>query len=283
MNYRDADLSVHRDRGPPPMVHHDLDAPPWWNYHTKKQLYYDGFVPKGHRALMQFLMVRENGPEKFAQWENDYRDIEAWMDSLRPPKYPFAIDRALAGKGRALFDNHCARCHGTYGADGTVAKYPGRVVPLSILGTDPVRLTALTPAHRSSYAASWFNEFGRQPVDAKPAGYMAPPLSGIWASAPYLHNGSVPTLWHVLHAARRPVVWHRVPEGREQEIDGYDQQKIGVAIETLDKIPAAATSLRQRREYFDTRQHGKSAAGHTFPEQLSEPQKQAVLEYLKTL
>ncbi|MCE9552115.1 MAG: cytochrome c, partial [Planctomycetes bacterium] len=155
--------------------------------------------------------------------------------------------------------------------------------PLDKVGTDSVRLTALTPAHRSSYAASWFNEFGRQPVDADPAGYVAPPLSGIWASAPYLHNGSVPTLWHLMHSSERPVVWRRTPEGREQEIEGYDREKVGLMIESLDQVPATASSLRQRREYFDTQQHGKRAAGHTFPEQLSESEKRAVLEYLKTL
>ena len=283
MNFRDAELNLHVDRPLPSMVHHDLDAPPWWNYHTKRQLYYDGFVPKGHRALMQFIMVRENGPEKFREWENDYRDIEAWIDALRPPKYPFAIDRTLAAAGEPLFNSRCASCHGKYGADGAVTNYPGRMVPLEKVGTDPVRLTALTPEHRRSYAASWYNEFGRQPVDAEPTGYLAPPLSGIWASAPYLHNGSVPTLWHLLHADKRPVVWHRVPEGREQEIEGYDREKVGLAVESLDNVPATAVSLRQRREYFDTRQHSKSAGGHMFPEQLSESEKRAMLEYLKTL
>jgi hypothetical protein len=164
-----------------------------------------------------------------------------------------------------------------------VIKYPGRIVPLAKVGTDPVRLTALTPEHRRSYAASWFNEFGRQSVDAEPAGYIAPPLSGIWASAPYLHNGSVPTLWHLMHAKERPTVWRRVPEGREQEREGYDREKVGVAIEAVTAIPSSGASLRQRREYYDTRQHGKSAQGHTFPEQLDEQEKRAVLEYLKTL
>jgi hypothetical protein len=38
-----------------------------------------------------------------------------------------------------------------------------------------------------------------------------------------------------------------------------------------------------RRTYFDTRQPGKSAAGHDFPDVLTEAEKAAVLEYLKTL
>ncbi|MCE9546318.1 MAG: cytochrome c [Planctomycetia bacterium] len=285
MNYRDADLSIHPDRPRPPMVHHDLDAPAWWHVHEKQRLYYDGFVPKNHRALMQFLMVRENGPEKFREWEPDYRDLMAWIDELRPPKYPFAIDRPLAHEGQAIFNQRCATCHGTYDSDGVsqVVNYPNRVVSLSKLGTDPVRLTALTSTHRRAYAASWFNDFGRHEVDAEPTGYVAPPLTGIWATAPYLHNGSVPTLWHLFHAADRPTVWHRVPEGRETELEGFDQERGGFKVESLAEVPAAASSLHQRRQYYDTRASGHSAAGHLFPDQLKEPEKRAVLEYLKTL
>jgi hypothetical protein len=40
-------------------------------------------------------------------------------------------------------------------------------------------------------------------------GYIAPPLVGIWASAPYFHNGSVPTLWQVLDPDSRADIWTR--------------------------------------------------------------------------
>jgi cytochrome c peroxidase len=107
-------------------------------------------------------------------------------------------------------------------------------------------------------------------------GYVAPPLDGIWASAPYFHNGSVPTLWHLLHSDQRPVVWKRTE-------DGYDQNKVGLEIETFDKIPANVKANTHRRRYFDTKLPGKSAAGHTFPNVLDEDQKRDLLEYLKTL
>src|SRR5688500_15270978 len=63
----------------------------------------------------------------------------------------------------------------------------------------------------------------------------------------------------------RPAVWRRASE------DGYDQTKAGLEIEALSEIPAAVTDPREQREYFDTRRFGKSAAGHLFPDALTEP------------
>ncbi|MEX0585648.1 MAG: hypothetical protein WD176_03325, partial [Pirellulales bacterium] len=79
---RDADLNVRYDNPSPTLVHHDHDAPPWWHVKKKQNLYIDGFAPKGHRPLMQFLLVPQNGPDKFRQWEDDYRAIEAYIESL---------------------------------------------------------------------------------------------------------------------------------------------------------------------------------------------------------
>ena len=106
--------------------------------------------------------------------------------------------------------------------------------------------------------------------------YVAPPLDGIWASAPYLHNGSVPTLWHLMHPARRPTVWRRTPAG-------YDETRVGLEVEELENLPSGKVPPARRRTYFDTRKPGKSAAGHDFPDALTEDEKAAVLEYLKTL
>jgi cytochrome c peroxidase len=104
---------------------------------------------------------------------------------------------------------------------------------------------------------------------------VAPPLDGIWASAPYFHNGSVPTLWHVLHPEARPQVWKRT-------VDGYDVNRVGLEIESLPELPAKLSTV-ERRRHFDTTKFGKSAAGHEYPNDLNEAEKQAVLEYLKTL
>lgn len=272
MAFRDPDLNVVKPSGIPRMVHHDMDTPAWWHFSRKKQLYIDGFAEKGHRGLMQFTMVRQNGPEKFREWEDDYRDIFAYISSIQPPKYPFAIDAKLAARGAKVFNQNCAECHGTYGKDG---EYPERLVPIDEVGTDRVRLDALSPEQRDLYGKSWFAEYGKKRNVNDPGGYVAPPLDGIWASAPYFHNGAVPTLWHLLHPDERPKIWKRTPEG-------YDRERVGLEIETFDALPADLADW-EKREYFDTSRFGKSAAGHDFPAKLSEDERRAVLEYLKTL
>jgi mono/diheme cytochrome c family protein len=273
MGMRDADLNIDTSRGVPKMTHHDMDAPPWWHFRRKKMLYIDGFAAKGHRGLMQFMLVRSNGPEKFRGWEQEFRDVYAYLSSIEPPKYPYAVDQRLASAGEESFSRVCAECHGTYGPGGN---YPERLVPIGEVKTDRVRLEALTPAHREAYGQSWFAHYGRLPNLRDPKGYVAPPLNGVWASAPYFHNGSVPTLWHVLHPGQRPVVWKRASLG-------YDPDRVGLEVQVLEEIPPDATAGWQRRELFDTRAFGKSAGGHDFPEALTQDERRAVLEYLKTL
>ena len=273
---REPDLSVKKLTRPPPMTHHDMDPPPWWQFKKKKKIYIDGFANKDPRTLMQFMLVRENGPEQFKEWEADFRDVYAYIESLEAPKYPHKIDRDLAAQGEKLFVKQCAECHGTYSDDPAKETYPNRRVPIDELGTDRVRLDALSPTARERYGESWFAFFGKHEVDTDPGGYVAPPLDGVWASAPYFHNGSVPTLWHVLHPDQRPKIWKRTD-------DGYDRTRVGLEIETFDKLPKEVNSARAARWYFDTRGFGKSASGHTLPDELNEDEKHAVLEYLKTL
>jgi mono/diheme cytochrome c family protein len=277
MRHRDADLNIVQRPPRFDLVHHDMDAPPWWHYAKRRSLYVDGFAPQGHRMLMQFLLVKENGPERFREWEDEFRDIEAWIAGLRPPRWPHAVDAALVTAGRTLFVRHCAECHGTYGPGST---YPDRIIPLDEIGTDRVRFDSLTAQDRADLNRSWFGDAGRLADGMRdresPVGYVAPPLDGIWASAPYFHNGSVPTLWHVLHPAERPRVWKRTPTG-------YDESRVGLEIEAADDMPAGKFTSAERRRWFDTRKPGKTAAGHDFPDSLTDDEKAAVLEYLKTL
>jgi mono/diheme cytochrome c family protein/cytochrome c553 len=273
---RNPDLSMKSELRVPPMTHHDMDAPPWWQFKKKKMLYIDGFANKGAKPLMQFMLVKENGPDKFHGWVADFEDIYAYIESVEAPAYPYEIDGELAARGKQAFVKHCAECHGTYDDDPARETYLNKLVAIDEVGTDRVRLDALSPAARERYGASWFADFGKKKIIADPGGYVAPPLDGVWASAPYFHNGSVPTLWHVLHPDERPKIWKRTE-------DGYDQKLVGLEVTTFDSLPSDVDSARETRKYFDTRRFGKSAAGHDFPNALSDDEKDAVLEYLKTL
>ena len=306
MQHRAPDLSIVSKTPRFDLAHHDMDAPAWWNYSKRKRIYADGFAPKGHRMLMQFLLVKENGPDKFRDWEGEFRDVEAWLESLEPPRWEGAVDAALAEQGRGLFATHCADCHGTYDGprDGPGRSYPERMVAIDDIGTDRVRLDSLTVKDRRALNDSWFADGGEIEGINAPEGYVAPPLDGIWASAPYLHNGSVPTLWHLLHPDARPAVWRRLdapgaldspgarespgagPEGEAAALSSrpdYDFDRVGLAIEARDARPEGPLSAAQRRTWFDTRRHGKGAEGHLYPDLLDEEEKVAVLEYLKTL
>ncbi|MCM2372514.1 hypothetical protein NB063_18040 [Rhodopirellula sp. ICT_H3.1] len=281
MNYRDDQLNLVQ-RAPASLTHHDMDAPPWWHFYRRPYIYIDGFAEKGHRGLMQFTLVPENDASFYRQYEDAFRDVYAYLSSVRPPKYPHAIDPDLAEQGQHLFETTCAECHGTYGHDSdeeSIAAYPNRMVPIDEIGTDPVRHSALTVAGREHYARSWFANAGEpdeQTTITDPAGYVAPPLDGVWASAPYFHNGSVPTLWHVLNQSQRPTVWRRVS-------DSIDESKVGLTIESVKRVPLEEPDVALRRSYFDTRRFGKSASGHDYPDSLDEQEKIALLEYLKTL
>lgn len=275
MNARDEKLNLVVST-PKFFTHHDMDAPPWWHFYKRPNIYIDGFAEKGHRGLMQFTLVPENGPDFYRQHESDFRDVFDYLSSLRAPKFDGEIDSVLAEQGRAVFESNCAECHGTYGDQPS---YPNRRVPIDEVGTDPVRLRALTVEGREKYQRSWFAHAGeedQQETVVDPDGYVAPPLDGVWASPPYFHNGSVPTLWGVLHSDQRPTLWRPV----SQEMDS---QKIGLTVQPVDSIPADQQDIAIRRSYFDTRKFGKSNAGHNFPDSLSEAEKTSVLEYLKTL
>lgn len=271
MSFRDKDLNV-LTNAPAEMTHHDMDAPPWWHFSRKSHMYIDGFADKGHKGLMQFMLVRQNGPEKFRAWASDFEKVYQFISQVKPPKYPLPIDQTLATKGLSVFSDNCASCHGTY---GTSPEYPELNIPIDEIGTDRVRWESLTLAYRKHYGDSWFADYGNQATYDSPEGYTAPPLDGIWASAPYFHNGSVPTLWHVLHSAERPAVWKRTEQG-------LDTKRIGFTFDSVSEVPKGLSGFN-RRWYFDTRAPGKSAAGHLYPDSLTEDEKSALLEYLKTL
>jgi mono/diheme cytochrome c family protein len=70
------------------------------------------------RTNMQFLL----GEKSFADLkalEPAFRDVQAFLRSIEAPKYPFPIDTEKSARGRVVFEANCAKCHGTYGPDGS--------------------------------------------------------------------------------------------------------------------------------------------------------------------
>jgi mono/diheme cytochrome c family protein len=231
---------------------------------------------------MQFMMHPLTTREMFDKAEPAFRDIQQYLINLEAPKYPFPVDPVGAKKGEAIFNDHCAKCHGTYGEKAT---YPNKVIPLEEIGTDPKRFEGVGPKYGEAYAASWF---AQEPGDGlgggkhfrATAGYQAPPLDGVWATAPYFHNGSVPTLHDVLNSKARPRLFTR---SFRTDVADYDKEKAGWKVTKLSAPPSEKLPAIERRKVNDTAKPGRSNAGHTFGDALSDEERAAVVEYLKTL
>ena len=257
------------------------DAPAWWLLKRKATMYYNGQIDaRAVRPLMMFMLSPGRDASSFAREEATFADIREFLLTIEPPKYPFPIDPALAERGRRVFEENCAKCHGTYGAD---RDYPNRIVPLAKIGTDPSLVNGLTPRIEQHFRESWFgNEKGPggKPFPVKyNTGYQAPPLDGVWASAPYLHNGSVPMLHGLLKSDSRPRLFTR---SYRTGVEDYDADKVGWKVTELSEAPRPRSS-REARQFYDTTQPGRSNAGHTFGDPLTEGERRAVIEYLKTL
>ena len=259
------------------------DPPAWWLLKKKKTMYMTGSNDsRSVRSIMQFMLGSLNGPKKFHQEEATFRDIQAFLKNLEAPKYPFAIDKKMVHKGKLLFEKKCSTCHGTYGNDWT---YPNKIIPLDVIGTDPKRANGLPREWGEWYNKSWFAKEKRPDggigFPAKsPAGYQAPPLDGIWATAPYLHNASVPTLYHVLNSSARPTLFTRSFKTDES---AYDKKNVGWKITNADAGELQKMSAYEQRKIYDTRQPGRRNVGHTFGDAFTEEERRAVMEYLKTL
>jgi mono/diheme cytochrome c family protein len=284
MGRRNPDLSL-RDEWRDLKLRDDLceDTPAWWLLKKKQTMYYTG---SGHarsvRSLMQFMMSPLNSAESIKKEEATFRDIQAYILSIEAPKYPWKIDQDLAAKGKELFAQNCARCHGTYGARWS---YPNKVIPLKEIGTDPTRYEGISEEFGRLYNQSWFAQenpgwFADEYKGRLTEGYQAPPLDGIWATAPYFHNGSAPTVYDVLNSKARPKVFTRSYRTDEA---AYDKEKLGWKVQPVEKEAVKKMTGFEARKVYDTTLPGRVNGGHTFGDDLDDAERRAVIEYLKTL
>ena len=275
-------------RMPPPdaVGRGDVKIPPLW--HTAAKLphgrwYSDGSF-HGRLPLMASSMELEKDRSFDSLVDHVIPRIEREFDTvirhLRPPVYPYEIDARLAERGRSLFYSKevgCSECHGTYDTRGHV-DWPG--VHRDV-GTDRARLRVVSPA--------FVDAFDNSPIAAQGslvpgAGYAATPLTGVWANYPYLHNGSVPTLHHLLGPpSERPRIFE-VLAARN-----FDRVRVG---QQLFLSPATADTPESEllrifgsdRDWFNDSRPGSGNGGHNvWPRIKTDENRRALIEYLKTL
>jgi hypothetical protein len=235
-----------------------------WNVDQRTWVHWDGNTKSPiSRNLLASLGL--GAPLHGKRGDLDFATVKRQTDlseSIRPPKYPFAIDQSAAKRGAAHFESNCASCHGGPESDK-------RLYPVSEVGTDPHRAEMFTEKQ-----AEGFNKFlaeleatGYEPpkeFGVRSTGkYWAATLSGVWARSPYLHNGSVRTMQELLMPpGQRPKTFHRGSQEYDANQMGYTDAGVYV---------------------FDSDSEGNSNSGHDYGTKLSAEQKRELMEYLKTL
>jgi len=234
-----------------------------WSLEGREVLHWDGLQRSLQEAALSG-MIGSGATAQSLEVENILELVD-FVKTLEPPEYPFPVDAELASRGEEVFRQQCASCH-TRGQGRT-----GELIPVEEVGTDRHRVDMWgdkdAKAYNDTFAQyPWgFHEF--QNVD----GYVAIPLDGLWMRAPYLHNGSVPNLAALLlPPEQRPKTFYR-------GYDVYDPGDVGF-VSDVDKDPKTG----QKFFLYDTSLAGNSNAGHTYGTSLSDEEKKALIEFLKT-
>ena len=262
----------------------DVKTPPLWHTAAKMQArrwYSDGSF-HGDIPLMASSMELEKDRPFDALVETVIPEIKREFADvvrhLQPPPYPYPIDRDLAERGKVLFESDvlgCSKCHGVYDGRGSV-DWPG--VHRDV-GTDRSRIDVVSEG--------FIDAFKQSPIAAegtleKSHGYAATPLTGVWINFPYLHNGSVPTLHHLLGpVSERPRIFE-VMGARS-----FDRVNVGQRLFVRPSHLSEAELIRRfgnNRDWFYVERTGSSNAGHdVWPRIKTEKNRRALIEYLKTL
>jgi len=231
-------------------------------------------------------------------------NIQTSVNQIGPPQWPWPVDNAMVFQGKGLYEKNCASCHGIKqgqprpGNPNTWATpvqnvntdssyYKNFVVPTTSSGI----LTGLTVPYSTnvvpatgaasvslfdvanSSALLQFDPSLNLSIKAPSravGSFESKVLQGVWAAAPYLHNGSVPTLAALLTpAANRPTSFQVGPV--------YDLVNVGLAVEQ----PSGSATVRVTTDC--SVMEGNSRCGHEFGTLLTPDEKKALIEYLKTL
>jgi mono/diheme cytochrome c family protein len=266
----------------PPTYAVPVDVPPWWRMSKKHAMFYTAAGRGDHARIMMTASTFCIDAVPQAQAIDAYfPDVRAFVETLAAPAYPGTVDATLASRGHAVFEATCARCHGSYGSPddaGQGGDYPNLVVPIADVATDAV--LAGGAAQFAGAYVEWFDQsfYGQIAQLETQPGYYAPPLDGIWATAPYFHNGSVPQLEQVIDSSARPQYWTRTFDP-----SAYDVAAMGWTFTALPSGQDAESDPTQKKLIYDTTKLGYSNAGHTYGDALLAGDRTAVLEYLKTL
>jgi hypothetical protein len=252
------------------------DMVPLWNLAAHKgfALHWDGLTTSLEESVISSAIgdgtTAKWMDHDFAKWNStdpknmsSLRRVMNYISTLQAPKYPYPIDQTLATTGKPIYRQYCAECH------DIGAKRTGTIIPVAEIGTDRHRLDMWTKSAADAYNAYDNGHEWRLDKFQKTDGYVSVALEGLWLRAPYLHNGSVPSLTDLLEPVESR------PKSFWRGYDLYDPAKVGF-------VTSGSEAERVGTPY-DISRPGNSNAGHTYGTELPAVEKKALLEYLKTL
>jgi hypothetical protein len=239
-----------------------VDLPQIWNQRPRENLYLHWDGNNNNLQERNYAAAMAVGATPKSVIPASFKEVTDFLLDLHPPAFPFSIDSSKAARGKAIYESKCASCH-DFGSPQT-----GQVTPIDIVGTDRHRLDSFTEA-----LVNEFHTYETPPFKfdsyRKTNGYSNTPLDGVWARAPYLHNGSVPTLWDLLEPAeKRPTVFYT-------GYDVYDPKYVGF----VTSGPGAESAGFK----YEICMPGNSNVGHTFGTELKDSDKWDLIEFMKTL
>ena len=149
-------------------------------------------------------------------------------------------------------------------------------------GTDRARLDVVSDKFIAAFEQS---PLAAEGALVRSEGYAATPLTGVWANYPYLHNGSVPTLYHLLGpVSERPAIFHVMAAGR------FDRARVGQVLYARSRPRSAGggrapppVRRRSRLVQRDARPGAGNGGHDVWPRIRTDENRRALIEYLKTL
>ncbi|MEZ5854685.1 MAG: hypothetical protein R3D67_08025 [Hyphomicrobiaceae bacterium] len=160
--------------------------------------------PRPIAAIASFFMVPSMGlsPARTEAAIPQLTQVAAFLSAAPPRKFPGVIDKPKAAAGRLVYARACASCHGQYDTSLKSPKLLAFPNWAGDVGTDRTRADVFDATLKAAVDQT---PHGHRYIDAASTGRMtAQLLSGLWSSAPYFTNGSIPTLRHLLEPETRP-------------------------------------------------------------------------------
>lgn len=301
-----------------------VDANPWWNLKFKKTLFWagDSEAINARQFIFAFTFQHEGMDVGMGNQSKRMAAVLQFAQKMHSPSYPGKIDWNLVTKGREIFHSKkidkregltCSSCHGEYNqreanTSKWTVKFPGDMTGPIDVGTDPnySRLANHVTSGIQQVLRDVETNMAKQlgPVKAKlyspkitvasAEGVMPPPLVGLWASAPYFHNGSVPSVYYVLKAGKRPSIWTRpafLPEALDQTKLGFVSEE---QTEGTDRNLKADREKANKKEYHEplsrdlrsiyfASDFGHDNKGHDFVTDWDDENIYAIIEFLKSV